>query len=103
MEIEAATLALYTICAAALAGTLGRLKSRLELSRAKHPSLSGHSRIARRIARLIPFYEYNDKDFFASGDAPDAVARQRRDAFMRLAALYRQRFALPVSTLESNN
>ena len=94
MDIEATTLALYTIGAAALAGAFGRLKSRFELSKAKHPSLSGHSRMARRIARLIPFYEYNEQDFFASDDAPDAVARQRRDAFMRLAALYRQRFAL---------
>lgn len=94
MNIEAATLALYTIGAAALASTLGRLKTRLKLSKAKHPSLSGHSRMARRVARLIPFYEYDEAGFFASDDAPNAVARQRRDAFRRLAALYRQRFAL---------
>ena len=51
------TFALYTAGLGALALTLPRLKRRLELSRAKHPSLAGHSRLAKRIARLIPFYD----------------------------------------------
>ena len=94
MDIPAATLALYAIGAAALVTTLARLKTRLELSRAKHPSLSGHSRMARRVARLMPFYDYDEARFFASDDAPDAVVRTRREAFARRAALYRQRFPL---------
>ena len=57
MDIPAATLALYAIGAAALVSSLGRIRTRLELSKAKHPSFSGHSRMARRVARLIPFYE----------------------------------------------
>jgi len=94
MDIPAATLALYAIGAAALVTTVARLKTRLELSRAKHPSLSGHSRMARRVARLMPFYDYDEARFFASDDAPEAVVRTRREAFARLAALYRQRFPL---------
>jgi glutamate-1-semialdehyde 2,1-aminomutase len=86
------TLALYALGAAALAATVPPLKLRLELSRAKHPSLTGHSRMARRVARLVPFYEFEGERFFASDDAPPEIAAQRREAFMRLAELYRTRF-----------
>ncbi|MES1204447.1 MAG: aminotransferase class III-fold pyridoxal phosphate-dependent enzyme, partial [Pseudomonadota bacterium] len=78
---------------AAAGAALFRLKRRLDLSKAKHPSLRGHSRLARRIAALVPFYEYGEADFFRSDDAPADVAGRRRLGFMRLAALYQQRFA----------
>ena len=45
------------------------------------------------MARLIPFYEFDDKDFFCSDGAPAAVAAQRHDAFFRLAGFYQHRFA----------
>jgi glutamate-1-semialdehyde 2,1-aminomutase len=83
----------YIAGAAALAGALPKFKARLELSKAKHPSLRGHSRIGRYVATLLPFYEYDDTKVFRSDDAPDEVADQRHDGFMRLAALYRERFA----------
>jgi glutamate-1-semialdehyde 2,1-aminomutase len=86
------TLALYGVGALALTAALLKLKTRLELSRAKHPSLRGHSRMARRLATLLPFYEYDEEHFFRSDDAPDDVARTRRAGFMRLSALYRERF-----------
>src|ERR1700761_4265234 len=63
-----------------------RLAMRLQLSRAKHRSLAGHVRLGRRLARLIPYYEYDEEQFFRADDAPEEVARQRRAAFMRLAA-----------------
>ncbi|HEY0782341.1 MAG TPA: aminotransferase class III-fold pyridoxal phosphate-dependent enzyme [Thermoanaerobaculia bacterium] len=72
---------------------LWKLRARLLLSRAKHPSLRGHSRIARRVARLIPYYGYDDAQIFRSDGAPDAVAETRRAGFLRLAALYAARFA----------
>ena len=50
MDIEATTLALSTLGLAAAAASLRKLNTRLELSRAKHPSLAGHSRMARRVA-----------------------------------------------------
>ena len=58
---------------------------RLRLSRAKHPSLRGHSRWSRRIARLIPYFEYRGEQFFASDLAPPEVAVKRRQALKRLA------------------
>jgi glutamate-1-semialdehyde 2,1-aminomutase len=65
--------------------TLPRLKARLELSQAKHPSLRGHSRLASRLARLVPFYEFDESRFFRSDDAPEDVAARRRTGFERLA------------------
>ncbi len=70
-----------------------RLRLRLQLSRAKHGSLAGHPRIGRRLARLVPFYEYDETEFFRADDAPEPIGEKRRAAFRRLAALYSQRFA----------
>lgn len=78
--------------AAVLAVALTKAKARLDLSRAKHPSIAGHARMAQRIASLIPFYEYDEQQFFRSDDAPHQVAEQRRDGFLRLSRLYRERF-----------
>ena len=86
------TLIMYALGAAAAALALPKIKTRLELSKAKHPSLSGHSRMARRIAALVPYYEYDEARFFRCDDAPYEVAAQRRAAFLRLAELYRQRY-----------
>jgi glutamate-1-semialdehyde 2,1-aminomutase len=69
------------------------LAQRLELLRAKHPSLTGHTRLARRVASLVPFYEYDEERFFCSDDAPEAIASRRRDGFHRLSSLYQQKFA----------
>jgi glutamate-1-semialdehyde 2,1-aminomutase len=87
-----ATSAFYALGAAALAVSLGKLKGRVDLSRAKHRSLAGHSRLARRIAALVPFYEYDEARFFSSDDAPPEIAARRRAGFVRLAALYAERF-----------
>ena len=89
---------LYTTAgAAALMLLAAKAKARLELSMAKHRSLTGHSRIARRIATLIPFYDYDEDRFFASDDAPRDVVAQRRAGFMELSHLYRQRFPQTVA------
>jgi glutamate-1-semialdehyde 2,1-aminomutase len=77
----------------ATAAVFPRLQARLALSRAKHRSLTGHSKMSRRVARLIPFYEFDINDFFGSDGAPAEVATQRQDGFFRLAQLYRDRFA----------
>src|SRR5262245_48090654 len=79
--------------AAAATAILAKLKTRLELSRAKHPSLAGHSRIAKRIASLIPFYEFDEAQFFRSDNPPEEVAKQRRAGFARLANVFREHFA----------
>ena len=86
------TFALYALGAAALAASGVKLKTRLELSRAKHKSLTGHVRMARRIASLIPFYEYDERQFFSSDNAPEEIVARRRAGFARLSQLYRDRF-----------
>ena len=60
MDSVSVRIALYALGAAVLAIMLARLKTRLELSRAKHRSLAGHARMARRIASLAPFYAYDE-------------------------------------------
>ena len=79
--------------AVALGALLVAARTRLELSMAKHRSLTGHARAARRIASLIPFYDYDEARFFRADDPPEDVAARRRDGFMRLSRLYRERFA----------
>ena len=49
---------------------LPRVKRRLELSRAKHRSLTGHSKMAKRFAALIPGYAYGAEEFFNADGAP---------------------------------
>jgi glutamate-1-semialdehyde 2,1-aminomutase len=79
------TWALYALGGAAAVILALRAQARLRLSRAKHPSLTGHSRIARRLAALVPFYSYGDAEFFASDGAPDSVAASRRLGLATLA------------------
>lgn len=62
-----------------------RLYQRFQLSRAKHPSLQGHSRLARRVARLLPFYDYDEATFFRCDAPPESIAEQRRAGLHRLS------------------
>ncbi len=83
---------MYLVGAVALLLALRRLQLRLQLSRAKHRSLTGHSRMARRFASLVPFYEYGESQFFDTDGAPEEVAAARRAGFLRLAAIFAERF-----------
>ena len=78
---------------AALGAAYAKGKARLELSRAKHKSLTGHARMSRRIAGLIPFYDYDETRFFDCDGAPADIAAQRRAGFMQLSDLYGARFS----------
>jgi len=49
--------------------------------------------MSRRVARLIPFYEFSTGEFFCADGAPPAVAAQRKDGFFALARLYERRYA----------
>jgi glutamate-1-semialdehyde 2,1-aminomutase len=93
MQWGSATLAFYGIGAAAVATSVAALRKRLELSQAKHPSLSGHARIARRLARFVPFYEYDAERFFCSDGAPHHIAARRCAGFNELSQIYQTRFA----------
>jgi glutamate-1-semialdehyde 2,1-aminomutase len=91
MDSPTLILSLSTAAGAA-AAAFPKLHARLALSRAKHRSLTGHSKMSRAVARLIPHYEFDINDFFRSDGAPAAIATQRQDAFFRLASLYEQRY-----------
>ncbi len=65
---------------------IDKLKARLLLSRAKHPSLRGHAKMSLYVARLVPHYEYGEEEFFSTDGAPPEVAARRREGFERLAA-----------------
>src|SRR6266403_4292489 len=93
MEAAITTAAAYSLGAMGLAVSAVGLKARLELSKAKHRSLAGHARIARLVASLVPFYQYDESQIFKADAAPDLVVAQRRADFARLADLYRNRYA----------
>jgi glutamate-1-semialdehyde 2,1-aminomutase len=65
--------------AAAAMVTVNKARTRLRLSRAKHPSLTGHVRMGKRVAGLVPSYALD--------------AGQRRAGFEKLAKLYEGKFA----------
>jgi len=93
MEMDATALAFSGLGATAVVASLATLRRRLQLSHAKHRSLTGHARMSRRIAALVPFYDYGEDRFFCSDAAPPEVAGRRREGFARLADLYATRFA----------
>lgn len=67
--------------------------ARLRLSRAKHRSLAGHARLAKRLVRLAPSYEFDQRTFFRADDPPESVAIQREQGFARLSGIYLERYA----------
>ncbi len=81
-----AALVLGLAAAGAAGAVIPAARRRLMLSRAKHPSLAGHSRMARRLARLLPGYEFRGDAFYASDGADDALAHRRRSGLARLSA-----------------
>jgi glutamate-1-semialdehyde 2,1-aminomutase len=92
MNITPAGIALIVLGLLASWWLLHQLQQRLELSSAKHKSLAGHARWSRRLAKLMPFYEFDEAQFFSADDAPREIAQARRGAFTRLADLYARRF-----------
>jgi glutamate-1-semialdehyde 2,1-aminomutase len=85
--------ALFGLGTVGLATSAAKLKSWFELSQAKHPSLGGHSRIARWVAALVPSYQYDEAQIFTVDRAPAPVVAQRRAEFARLAKFYRTHYA----------
>jgi glutamate-1-semialdehyde 2,1-aminomutase len=62
-----------------------RVWQRWQLSRAKHRSLAGHSRMAKRLVKWIPAYAYDEAQFFAVDGAPESVQVRRRSGLNALA------------------
>jgi len=80
------------LAVAALGTLVPAARRRIMLSRAKHRSLAGHARLARRIAALVPGYWYDAGSFFAVDGATPEVVVRRRDGMQRLHWHYRERF-----------
>ena len=84
------TFVFSAVALAALAATAPRAWRRLQLSQAKHPSLTGHSRMAKRVAGMIPGYTYDETAFFASDDPPAELISRRKAGFQQLARQLRE-------------
>lgn len=83
---------IYALLALALSAYgLYRGYRRLQLSLAKHPSLTGHSKMAKRVTRLIPAIHYGEDRFFNCDGVPAEVAERRRKGFERLARMLADR------------
>ena len=85
------------VALAGLVATWPLARQRLELSMAKHPSLTGHSRMAKRLAAWVPGYAYDEAHFFAADEAPSDVQDRRRTAFTVLAAELNGRHARSIA------
>jgi glutamate-1-semialdehyde 2,1-aminomutase len=100
MDSRYTTHALQALGSGALTTSLGKLKGRIALSKSKHRSLTGHARIARRVAAMVPFYEYDQQGFFRADDPPEEIALQREAGFRRLSAQFDARFGKTVELSE---
>lgn len=68
-----------------------RIVKRLQLSIAKHPSLRGHAKMSKRMARLLPFYEYSQSQSFSCDGAPKDIVATRHAGFNALKARLQSR------------
>jgi len=80
----------------ALATLTPSIYRRLQLSRAKHRSLAGHSRMAKRLARLLPGYHFDEEMFFKCDNAPLDIQNLRRQAFFKVAEMLKARHPLSI-------
>ena len=78
------TTAACVLLALACVALLYKIVIRLRLSRAKHPSLLGHAKWSRRLARQVAAYSFDNERFYSSDDAPQSVAASRRAGLARL-------------------
>ena len=94
------SLGLYFLYAVGALVAVRKIQLRLRLSWAKHPSLRGHSKMSRRLAKLIPFYEYGDNQFFNSDNAPEHIVQLRRAGFEKLKNNFSQKAPKSIAVSE---
>lgn len=75
----------YFLGAALVVWFSPKVARRLRLSRAKHRSLAGHSRLAKRLAKALPEYHYDENEFCRVDGAPNEVQLCRRAGLLRLS------------------
>ena len=79
------TTLLYLLSAGVIGTLLYKAHIRLRLSRAKHPSLRGHAKWSRRVARQVAAYSFDQGRYFNCDGAPAAIAELRRAGLARLS------------------
>ncbi len=90
------------IVIAVLIQLTGKAWQRLQLSLAKNPSLGGHLRWAKRIARRIPGYSYTVEKWFDIDGAPADIVQKRQYGLATLGQDLRVRSPLTLQhTAES--
>ena len=94
------TIGTWGLAAVLTFGLLRKAKQRLELSLAKHPSLGGHLRMAKRVAKWIPGYHYGETQWFSVDGAPTQVAQQRQAGLEKLGKTLRSRSPQTLSMTE---
>jgi glutamate-1-semialdehyde 2,1-aminomutase len=91
---------LWVAGAVAAAALWPAVRRRLELSRAKHRSLRGHARVSQWLAKVMPFYDFDEERFFGSDGAPADVAKRRRLGFDQLSRHFWDRAAETIGQSE---
>jgi glutamate-1-semialdehyde 2,1-aminomutase len=82
--VALSALTLYAAGAAVVWVGWQKGQARVELSLAKHRSLAGHPRTARRVASLLPDYRYDESKALGVDGAPAQVVALRSEAFRSL-------------------
>ena len=100
MNISLATITTLSLLPPALLWAAPAAYRRLLLSRAKHRSLTGHSRMAQRVARMLPGYRFDEQHFFRADDCDDATEAMRRAAFYAMADRFSKRYARSIEASE---
>lgn len=74
----------YILGAVVLVYVSSNVRARIFLSLAKHPSLKGHARWSRRVARWVRYFEYRESLFFGCDNAPEDIQDKRKAALDKL-------------------
>lgn len=99
--LQVTTVMAYALFITGIGLLLRKIQVRLRLSLAKHPSVRGHAKWSRRLARLVPFYSFDDSQYFNCDGAPEILARRRREALAQLVSHYREKQPRTLALSES--
>lgn len=86
------TLAAYGLFGVSLIWGLKQIWQRLELSLAKHRSLTGHPRMARRVAAQLRRYTYTVDQALSIDGAPGNIVALRHAALEQLVVMFNTRY-----------
>jgi len=100
MSLSVATITTLSLLPPALLWVAPAAYRRLLLSRAKHRSLTGHSRMAQRVARLLPGYRFDEQSFFRADDCDSNTEAMRKAAFYNMSARFAKRYARSLEATE---